>query len=186
MKSPLEINPNKLVWIVFILVIFVLPITLLLLGMKFDAKYFGIIIGICLVVFFFFIYPRISKNKEFLAQEEEGKEAAKMSRQFPGFFKVRVVAGVTFLLMLIISIYFYLIEKLWYLVFLAPVLVFSFMMYYANFLRQHKQTEAYGEKLANIEKSGFKTRVRLIVIRAVIYVVVGTIILAILFLFLQK
>ncbi|MBI3589436.1 MAG: hypothetical protein HY093_03445 [Candidatus Liptonbacteria bacterium] len=164
-------NPNKLVWIIFILVLFVLPITLILLGVEFNAKYFGTIIGICLVIFFFLIYPRVSKNKEFLAQEEESKEAVKIARQFPDFFKVRVVAGATLFLMLIISVYLYHIKKLRYLEFIAPVLVFGMMMYSASFLRRHKQTAAYGEKLANVEQSGFRTYLKLVTIGTVLYVV---------------
>jgi len=185
MKSPLEMNPNKLLVVVFIFVLFILPIALILMGIEFNAKYFGIFIGIGLVIFFFLIYPRISKNKEFLAEQEESKEATKIARQFPDFFKVRVVAGITLFLMLIISIYLYFIERLYYLEFIAPVLVFGMMMYYANFMKKHKQTEVYGEKLANIEKSGFGTFAKLSAIRAVIYVV-GFIIFVIFLLYLYS
>lgn len=183
MNSPLKINPNTLLIIVSILLIFVLPIMLLLMGVKLNGEYYGIFIGVGLVAFFFFIYPRISKNKEFLAQEEESKEAGKTARQFPDFFKVRIVAGITLFLMLIISVYFYMIKKLWYMEFVAPVLVFSMMMYYANFLKKHKETVIYGEKLANIEQSGFNTFAKSSVIRGIIYIV-GVITLAIFFLYL--
>ncbi|MEI6305135.1 MAG: hypothetical protein WCP09_03940 [Candidatus Taylorbacteria bacterium] len=183
MKSPLEINPNKLVWIVFILVLFVLPVAFILMGIEFNAKIFGTLIGIGLVIFFFFIYPRISKNKEFLAQVEEDRVVGKTVRQFPDFFKVRVVGVIMLLLMLIISVYLYFTDKIYYLEFIAPVLVLGFMMYYANFLRRHKQTAEYGEKLANIEKSGFGTFTKLSAIKAVIYIV-GIIIFAIFFLYL--
>lgn len=183
MKSPLEMNPNKLLIIIFIFVLYVLPISLILLGIEFNAQYFGILIGVGLVIFFFFIYPRISKNKEFLAQAEEDKAIGKTVRQFPDFFKVRIVGVITLFLMLIISVYLYFIKRLYYLEFIAPVLVFSFAMYYANFLRQHKQTAAYGEKLANIEKSGFGTYTKLTTIRVFIYVI-GMIIMSIFFIYL--
>jgi len=183
MKSPLEINPNKLLVVVFVFVLFVSSIAFILMGIEFNPKYFGIFIGIGLVIFFFLIYPRISKNKEYLAEQEESKEAAKIARQLPDFFKVRVVAGITLFLMLIISIYLYFIKKLYYLEFIAPVLVFGMMMYYANFMKKHKQTGAYGEKLANIEKSGFSTFSKLSAIGAVIYVV-GFVIFVIFFLYL--
>lgn len=68
-----------------------------------------------------------------------------------------MVASVTLLLLIGTSIYPFLIKQLGYIIYIAPILVFGMMMYYAHYLKQHKKTEVYGEQLATIEKTGFKT-----------------------------
>lgn len=171
MKSLLEIHPNKLLMIVFLLVIFVLPIILWFMDVNFNINHFGLILGLILVTFFLFIYPKISKNNEFLEQETEAKEAATVARRLPGFLKVRIVAGVTLLLLSIVSVYLYFVQKLYYLEFIAPVLAFAYMMYYANFLKQNRQTSGYGEKLAKIVETDPHSILKGVSGRVIIYVI---------------
>jgi len=61
MKSLLEMNPNKLVNIVFIFVFVILPIIFILSGINFNATYYGIISGLALVVFSFLSIRELQK-----------------------------------------------------------------------------------------------------------------------------
>lgn len=96
MKSPLEISPNKLIVIVFIFALFIIPILLIILGIKFNPIYVGLAIGICLVIFFFLIYPRITKNKEFISQMKESKKMQQEIRKFPDLYKIKIAKIIFF------------------------------------------------------------------------------------------
>jgi len=145
MKSPLEINPNKLVVIVFIFALVILPITFIAFGIKF--KHGGIIIGLALAVFFFFIYPKITKNKEYIAQMHENKKAWEIIKKQPDFYKVKIVALIALLLMIIVSGFFIYIRKFDYIIYIVPIVVYLYMMYYVKWVQKKKDLIDYGREL---------------------------------------
>lgn len=186
MKSLLEINPGKLVSILLILGIVAIPLALLWLGIHINPVYWGALYGLGMVIFFWLIYPRITRNKEYLRQVEEEKFTGNIARQLPGFNKVRIVGILILLLIFILGVYLYFLGKLYYLEGIAPILVFSYMVYYAKFLRQNKQTAAFGERLANIEKLGAKKVMKTYMVWGIVKYVLIIIVLLFFYLFLKK
>ena len=177
MKSPLEMNPNKLLVIVFIFALVILPIILIASNIKFNATYGGIIIGLALVVFFFFIYPRITKNKEYLAQMDEDKKAREIIKKQPDFYKVRIVALIALLLMIIVSGFFLYIDKLDYIIYTVPVIVFLYMMYYAKWAQKKKELADYGKKIEKIQVTGITNAIKWSYYGLIIGVIIAIILL---------
>ena len=74
MKSLIEVEPSTLIWIVFAIAIFILPIVLIFLGIQLDARYVGFFVGLGLVIFFFGVYPTFLKIKIFYTNENKIRE----------------------------------------------------------------------------------------------------------------
>ena len=177
MKSLLEINPNKLVVIVFIFALVILPITFIAFGIKF--KHVGIIIGLLLAAFFSFIYPKITKNKEYIAQMYENKKAWEIIKKQPDFYKVRIVALIALLLMIIVSGFFIYIRKFDYIIYTVPIIVFLYMMYYAKWVQKKKDLTDYGKKMEKIQIIGITNAIKWSYYGLIIGVIIAIILLAI-------
>ena len=138
MKSLLEINPNKLLVFIFIFALVILPILLIISGIEFNATYVGTTTGIALVIFFFFVYPKITKNKEYIAQMEEDKKTSEIIKKQPDFYKVRIAALIVFLSIIVVSGFFIYINKPDYIIYVVPLIVLSYMMYYSKYITKKK------------------------------------------------
>jgi len=171
MSSLLEVKPKILIAVLFTLFMFAIPILLLLLGVKFDATYYGLFIGFVLVVFFFLIYPKISKNKEFRAEMEENKKIAPIIRQNPEFYKIRRTGIIILGIIVVMSLALIIIGEWKYLQFIVPVIVFLFMMYYVRFLQKNPKTREYGQNLEQVEVTGFRTWLKIITIGTIIVII---------------
>ena len=160
MKSPFEINPNKLLVLAFIFALVIIPIILIVSGIKFDTAYIGITIGIVLVIFFFFVYPKITKNKEYLAQIEEDKKAFEIIKKQPDFYKVRIVALIALLLMIIVSGFFIYINKLDCIIYVVPIIVFLYMIYYSKWMQNKKDIAQSGKKIKKVQVTGITKAIK--------------------------
>jgi len=178
MKSPLEMNPNKLFVIIFIFALVILPITLIFSRIKFNAIYGGIT-GLTLVIFFFFIYPKITKNKEYLTQMDEDKKSFEIIKKQPDFYKIRIVALIALLLMIIISGFFIYIRKLDCIIYIVPIVVFLYMMYYAKWIQKKKELADYGKKMEKIQVTGITNAIKWSYCGLIIGIIIAVILLVI-------
>lgn len=155
MKSPLEANPNLLLTVVFIFLTLFFPAILLILRIDFNTLYYGIVTGAMLVIFFFYIYPKISKNKDFLSEMGNANKAAEIIKLQPDLYKVRIVGWITlFLTLSICGICIY-ENKINYISEVGMLAVFLYMTYYARWMQTKKGLEEYGRKLEKLEEEGF-------------------------------
>jgi hypothetical protein len=152
MKSLLEIDPKKLVIITFIFVLVILPITLIFFGININNWWMPFIAGLGLMIFFMLIYPRITKNKEFLKEAKESKKATELSRKRPDIYKIRIVALITLVVLALLDTYFIFKKQIDYASFVTVSAIFTFMIYYSKWLQKDKKTSAYGKKLQNLEE----------------------------------
>jgi hypothetical protein len=103
---------------------------------------------------------------------EEDKKMAPIIQQNPEIIKVRRRIGILMLLALaVVTIPLIMIGMVKSLLYIVPVLVFIFMMYYARFLQKHPETKEYGKKLEQIEITGFRTWLKIIIIGIIIIII---------------
>jgi len=156
-------------------------VSLIVIYTHIDPIIPGFIAGAGLIIFLMVVLPKITKNKEFLAQVEGGKKIAPIIRQNPEFYKLRMVGIIMIAVIVITSILFIMIGEWKSLQYIVPFIVFLFMMYYARFLQKNPKTREYGQKLEQVEVTGFKNYMKIVIIGAIIIIITAIIILAYLF-----
>lgn len=174
MKSPLEINPNKLVIAAFVLALIIVPLFIIAFGIDLGAySNYGYIVGTALVIFFFLIYPRISKNRQFLEEAKQSKDAAAIIKHQPDVYKLRVAAAVALTAIILVVGYSVLTNNLDISLYVVPLIVFAMMMHRARWMQRHPTLQEYGKKLEQVEVKGLTNAAK-----GILYgLIIGTILL---------